>query len=95
MKDIFEKIFSKVQLMSDAEFTTELARYKNDEVVVALSEMERVLAQRMEASWMKGLLSAVWSLTSRSDATSPLAVDDFEDYVPSNAANDERFALAA
>ncbi len=91
MKEVFEKIFSRVQQMSDAEFKTELDRYKDDELVVALSVMEGVLARHCEQLIVKDVL---WSL--RSEVLSPLAVDDFEEWKAIvNAANDERFALAA
>jgi len=98
MKEVFEKIMAKVQHMSDAEFSAELARYKDDDVVAALSQMEMVLSDHAKIEWLARAFSVVWSLaTSSSVQQPPLPVSDFEDadLKACNASNDERFALAA
>jgi hypothetical protein len=102
MKEIFERILARVQKMSDAEFSAETSKFRDDEVTFALAQAELVQseASHHSFSWSKAkaltlTLDELFTLAS-SEVFLQIKAEKFRDLCDSNkAANDERFALAA
>lgn len=91
MRDVIAKILEKLHQMSDKEFALKIEQYRGDEVAMTIRHIEETV---LEDKAFNFVLAKMFALIPTDFEFHP-SYEYFEADAIINAANDERFCLAA
>ena len=91
MRDVVTKILEKIRQMSDKEFALKIEQYRGDEVAMAVRYIEETVSENKTSSFVLAKMFALIPI----DFEFHPSYEYFEADAIINAANDERFCLAA